>query len=46
VMSFRYAGLTRLRGGVFSPMPLLRTYTSLAARYEGCRKSTDARRCR
>jgi hypothetical protein len=46
VMSFRYAGLTRLRGGVFTPMPLLRTYTSVAARYEGCRKSTDARRCR
>jgi hypothetical protein len=46
VMSFRYAGLTRLRGTVFSPMPLLRTYTSLAAKYEGCRKTSDARNCR
>jgi hypothetical protein len=46
VMTFRYAGLTRLRGSVFSPMPLLRTYTRVAARYEGCRKSANARRCR
>jgi hypothetical protein len=46
VMSFRYAGLTRMRSGVFSPMPVLRTYARLAARYEGCRKSSDARRCR
>jgi hypothetical protein len=46
VMSFRFAGLTRLRGGVFSPMPILRTYASLAAKYEGCRKSSNARRCR
>ncbi|MEA2331496.1 MAG: polysaccharide biosynthesis protein PslG [Thermoleophilaceae bacterium] len=45
VMSFRYAGLMRIRNGVFSPMPILRTYTSLARRYEGCRKSADARRC-
>jgi hypothetical protein len=45
VMSFRYAGLTRLRNGVFTPMPLLRTYTSLARRYQGCSKSADARRC-
>ena len=44
-MSFRYAGLTRLRNGVFSPMPILRTYTRLARKYEGCRKSADARRC-
>jgi hypothetical protein len=46
VMSFRYAGLTRIQNGVFSAMPLLRTYTSLAAKYEGCRKSADATRCR
>ena len=46
VMSFRFAGLTRLSGGVFSPMPILRTYASVAAKYEGCRKSPDARRCR
>jgi Beta-galactosidase len=46
VMSFRFAGLTRLRDGVFTPMPVLRTYANLAASYEGCRKSSNARRCR
>ncbi len=46
VMSFRYAGLTRIRGNVFRAMPILRTYTSIAAKYEGCRKSSNARNCR
>jgi polysaccharide biosynthesis protein PslG len=47
VVTFNYAGLTRIRGGgVFSPMPILRTYTSIARKYEGCRKSANARRCR
>lgn len=41
VMSFRYAGLTRIQSGVFSPMPILRTYTSLARKYEGCAKGND-----
>lgn len=45
VMSFRYAGLVRIHNGVFSRMPILRTYTSLARKYEGCRKSSDARHC-
>ena len=45
-VSYRFAGLTRRRGNVFSPMPILRTYTSLAGKYEGCRKSANARRCR
>jgi hypothetical protein len=45
-VSYRFAGLTRWRGNAFSPMPILRTYTSMAAKYEGCRKSADARRCR
>jgi hypothetical protein len=45
VMTFRYAGLTRLRKGVFSRMPILGTYSRLARKYEGCRKSSDARRC-
>jgi Beta-galactosidase len=44
-MTFRFSGLTRMQGGVFSPMPILRTYASVAARYQGCRKSADARRC-
>jgi hypothetical protein len=46
VMSFNFSGLNRFRGGAFRPMPLLRTYASVAARYEGCRKSANARRCR
>jgi polysaccharide biosynthesis protein PslG len=46
VVSFRFSGLMRMRGGAFSPMPILGTYASVAARYQGCRKSTDARRCR
>ena len=45
-VSYRFAGLTRRQGNVFSPMPILRTYTSLAAKYEGCRKGEDARDCR
>jgi hypothetical protein len=44
-MTFRFSGLTRLSGGVFSPLPILRTYASVAAKYQGCRKSSDARRC-
>jgi Beta-galactosidase len=46
VMSFRYSGLTRFNRGAFSRKPILRTYSDLAARYQGCRKSDDARRCR
>jgi len=45
VVSFRYAGLVRVRKGVFSRMPILKTYTSIARKYEGCRKSSDARHC-
>ena len=46
VQAFRYSGLTRLRNGSFKAMPILRTYAGVAARYEGCRKSANARRCR
>jgi polysaccharide biosynthesis protein PslG len=47
VMSFRYVGLVRSEGElVFRAMPLLGTYKRLAARYQGCRKSANARRCR
>jgi hypothetical protein len=45
VMAFRYSGLTKVSGTVFSPTALLRTYTKVAARYQGCRKSSNARRC-
>jgi hypothetical protein len=45
VMSFRYVGLVRSSGGSFSRMPLLKTYATLAAKYEGCHKTSDARHC-
>ncbi len=46
-VSYRFTGLNRVSGGgVFARMPILKTYTSLAAKYEGCRKSSDARHCR
>jgi hypothetical protein len=42
---YRFSGLLRFRSGVFTPMPPLRAFTGTAARLEGCRKGTDARRC-
>ncbi len=46
-VSYRFTGLNKVTdGGVFARMPILTAYTSLAAKYEGCRKSSDARRCR
>ena len=45
-VTYRFAGLNRFTGGVFSTMPVLNTYSKLAAKYEGCRKSSNARRCR
>jgi hypothetical protein len=44
--SFQFAGLTRLVNGVLTPEPVLGTYAQEAARYEGCRKGSNARRCR
>jgi hypothetical protein len=45
IVTFRFSGLTRLQNGVFTPMPILRTYASVAAGYEGCRKGSNAVRC-
>jgi hypothetical protein len=45
-VSYRFAGLTRFAGGAFTRKPILSTYAAVAARYQGCRKSDDARRCR
>jgi hypothetical protein len=45
-VTYRYAGLTRFRNGVFSPMPILDTYVRVAARLQGCRKTDNARTCR
>jgi hypothetical protein len=44
-VTFRFSGLTRFRNGVFSPMPILKTFAAAAARYQGCRKGSNARRC-
>jgi len=43
--SFQYSGLTRFSNGSFTTTSLLSTYARTAARFEGCRKSADARRC-
>jgi polysaccharide biosynthesis protein PslG len=44
--SYDFAGLVRVfADGRFVPQPVLRTYTPVAARYEGCRKSSNARVC-
>ena len=44
-LTFQYAGLNKVAGDQYSPLPLLGTYARTVARFEGCRKSTDARRC-
>jgi hypothetical protein len=45
--AFRFAGLNRYAGrGQFFPLPVLNAYANVAAAYEGCRKSDDARVCR
>ena len=44
-VSYRFTGLTRIRGNVFSRMPILRTYTQLATKYEGCKKAASGK-CR
>lgn len=45
-VQFRFTGLTRYRGAVFTPMPLLGVFANTAAKYQGCRKTTNARICR
>jgi hypothetical protein len=45
-VSYRFAGLTKFSRGRFRPMPILRTYAKTARKYEGCRKTSNARRCR
>jgi hypothetical protein len=45
-LTFQYAGLNKVSNGIsIRPLPLLGTYTQTVSRFEGCRKSTDARRC-
>jgi hypothetical protein len=46
-LTFQYAGLNKVDGSDnYRPLPLLRTYARTTARFEGCRKSANARRCR
>jgi hypothetical protein len=44
-VAYRFSGLTRVANGVFAPLPILRAYSSVAAKYEGCRKGPTATRC-
>jgi hypothetical protein len=45
-VSFQYSGLNKVDGSRITPMSVLDTYTRTVARFEGCRKTADARRCR
>ena len=43
---FAFAGLVKWRpGSPFSPLPILSTYRKVAAKLEGCRKSSNATLC-
>jgi hypothetical protein len=45
--TFQFTGLGEWRYTVpFTPLPLLSTYAASAAKFEGCRKSSNARTCR
>jgi hypothetical protein len=46
--TFEFSGLAEWRGpgSAFQPLALLSRYASVAARFEGCRKTENARRCR
>ena len=44
-VTYRFAGLTKITGSTFKPMPILRTYTKVARKYEGCRKRANGK-CR
>jgi hypothetical protein len=44
-LTFQYSGLNKVDGVNFSTLPLLSTYTGVASRFEGCRKSANARVC-
>jgi hypothetical protein len=43
---FQFSGLTSWRPGrAFKPLPVLTSYTRATRKLEGCRKSSNARRC-
>ena len=45
-LTFQYAGLNKIDGTTITSLPILRTYTQTVARFEGCRKTANARACR
>jgi hypothetical protein len=45
-VSFDFSGLTRYSDGSFVGEPALTTYANTAARFEGCRKTANAKKCR
>jgi hypothetical protein len=47
-VTFQYTGLVQIpcRSATARPMRLLSTFARTARRYEGCRKTNDARRCK
>jgi hypothetical protein len=45
-ISYDFSGLTRYSNGSFFHEPTLTTYANTAARFEGCRKTENARKCR
>ncbi len=45
--TFQYSGLVKWQPGApLHPLPVLSTYAGVAARFEGCRKTANARKCR
>lgn len=45
--TFQYSGLVKWEPGrPFQPLPVLSTYARVAAKFEGCRKGTNALHCR
>jgi hypothetical protein len=45
-LTFQYAGLNKIDGTTITSLPILSTYTQTVARFEGCRKTANARACR
>ena len=45
-LTFQYAGLNKVDGVNYTPLPILSTYTNTVSRFEGCRKTANAKRCR
>jgi hypothetical protein len=45
--TFEFSGLVKWQPGqAFRPLPVLSSYASVAAKFEGCRKTANAQKCR